>query len=298
MSGERTQLTGRWLAPAVWITLPFTAGPALADALESHSRPVQIVASVLLWVGWAKGLVAVAVPRTLTLTILRIVAPASFAVAIWAAITSPTLGVTTVTALATTLAATIAALWSVTGDVWVNGSSYGDEQRFALRTPGALLFGPLELAWAVSIGGGIAGPLLLAAGMWVVGTLALVVGWPACWFAVRALHGLSRRWVVFVPAGFVLHDLAAMADALLLPRKLVAHLGPAPADTTAHDLTAGALGLALQVDLTEPTEIAPRPKERAGGAGLETVEVQAILFTPARPGALLSTAGTRRIVVD
>ena len=79
----------------------------------------------------------------------------------------------------------IAVLSAFTGAVFVNGSAYGDERRLPLRPPAALLLGPLELAWAVCVIGTVAGPLLLAAGSWIVGALALVVGWPAAWFAAR-----------------------------------------------------------------------------------------------------------------
>jgi hypothetical protein len=100
--------------------------------------------------------------------------------------------------------------------------------------------------------------------------------------------------VVFVPAGLVLHDHQALVDPALFPRASIRHLGPAPADPSeAYDLTQGALGLALELELVEPLEIAPRRPDRS----LELERVAAVLFTPTRPGALLQEAARRRIAV-
>jgi hypothetical protein len=84
-----------------------------------------------------------------------------------------------------------------------------------------------------------------------------------------------------------------LAEPLFSPRRLVRRVGPALADTAATDLTAGALGLALQVDLSEPTMTAPA--SRRGPA--EPVELTSFLVTPSRPGAVLREARRRRLPV-
>src|SRR5215207_8448795 len=68
---------GPWPARLTWLLLPLVAGPALGDALNGTSRPVQVVSSVGLWVGWAAVVVATLVPTTVSLTALRVVAPAA-----------------------------------------------------------------------------------------------------------------------------------------------------------------------------------------------------------------------------
>ena len=293
---------GQWAVPALWLSLSFTLGPALAEALDPRSRPVQLVASTGLWLVWAAALGASLVPRTTSLTAVRIVMPASVVAAGWAAwvsIDASSFGASQAIGLAFAGAVTIVVLSSFTGDVYVNGSSYGDERRLPLRPPAGLLIGPIELAWIVCVVGFAAGPLLLAAQAWVLGGVLLAVGWPASWFSARALHGLSQRWVVFVPVGFVLHDLMALTDPILVPRRLVAALGPAPADTDAADYTLGSLGLALQVDLTEPIGVSPLPRRTRPGQrpALESVDVAAVLFAPTRPGAVLREARARRLPV-
>lgn len=286
-------LNGPWPARTTWALLPLAVGPALGAALDGSSRAVALTGAVLAWGTWAKVLVAVLIPRTVTLTALRISAPLGLAVAIWAALAGPRDAVDVV-AVAWAAITAVVAFAPTTGDSFVNGSSYGDERRMPLRVPGALLLGPLPVAWAAAVVAPVGAPLLLAARQWVAGAALAVVGVPIAAVAIRALHGLARRWVVFVPAGLVLHDLNAMVDPVLFPRSSIRRLGPAPADGDgAVDLTQRALGLALELELVEATEIAPR---RTDGR-VEVEPVQRLLFTPTRPGALLAEAARRRIPV-
>ncbi len=277
--------------PVLWAILPLTVGPALAAALADTSRPVQVTASVGAWAIWAATLVATLVPRALGLTAIRIVGPAVLAAALWTAVDGVDATEATVAA-ASAAVVTAVVLWPGTADRFIDGSSYGEERRFPLRPPGQLLLGPIELAWVVAVAGVITGPLLLAAGSTVVGGIALVVGLPAAAVTVRALHTLSLRWLVFVPAGVVVHDPLVLRDPSLLLRRQVTAVRPAPADTAATDLTADALGLALEIDLSEPVTIAP-----SGRFGLpaELRDVTTILVAPTRPGAVIRTASERHL---
>lgn len=280
-----------WPARLAWLVLPLVTGPALGDALADTSRPVQVVASVGAWAAWAAALVATLVPTTVSLTALRIAAPSAVAAAL-AALVADGPGPATVVGLAGALVAALVALAPETAEAFVDGSSYGDERRLPLRTPAGLLLGPIELAWAAVVAGVAAGPLLLAAEQWVAGAVALAVGLPAARWGVLALHTLARRWLVFVPAGVVVHDPLTLLDPILLRRNLVAALGPAPADSTALDLSGGAPGLALEARLTGPVELLPAAPR---GATAELVTVESVLVTPARPGRALAEARRRRI---
>jgi hypothetical protein len=282
-----------WLVRAAWLGLPFTAGPVLAAGLDEASRPVQVVASLGLWSGWVVVLLATLVPRTVTLTLLRVGAPAAGgAVLIGVGAGASSTGAQ-VLALSWSVVTAAVAFAPSTGQAFVDGSSYGDERRFPLRVPAAVLAGPLELAWVAVVAGLAAGPLLLAARQWVAGGLALVAGLAAAWWGLRALHNLSRRWVVLVPGGLVLHDPLALADPVLFRRPTIRRLGPAPADTRALDLTRGALGLALEIELVAPMPLtlAPAGPRRPS----QTVETSRLLVTPTRPGALLTATRARRL---
>jgi hypothetical protein len=271
--------------------LPFTAGPLLTEVLSSTDDAFRLVAAVGLWAGWAVTLAATLVERTVTLTIVRTTAPTAAAAAAWAALAAddvaawkPALGVG-----ATVLAAALA-LSPLTGDAFVNGSAYGPERRMALRPPAvALVLAPL--AWMVVVAGTASGPLLLAAGRLGPGLAGLAGGLPLAVLAARALHGLSRRWIVFVPAGLVVHDPLEMSDPVLFPRRAITRLGPAGTDDAALDVTGGAPGLALRIEVDVPQSVGVRQGRR----GTENLEATALLVTPTRPGAVLDEARRRRI---
>jgi hypothetical protein len=285
---------GFWLlggVRAAWLALPLVVGPVLGDALAGTSRPVQVVASLGLWSVWAGVLVATLVPRSVSLTVLRIAAPAATAAVVIASAADEGDTAWRVIALTWTVVTVAVAFAPEVGEAFVDGSSYGDERRLPLRVPGPLMAGPVEVVWALVAAGVATGPLLLAARQWVVGAVALAVGLPAAWWGVRTLHTLSRRWVVLVPAGLVLHDPLAVVDPVLVRRASVRSFGPAPADTDALDLTRGALGLALELRLAEPV---PLLVVRGRGAS-ESVSTDHLLVTPARPGALLVEARRRRL---
>lgn len=276
-----------WLLRVAWAVLPFTAGPGLAAALDGRDAAVRTTASIGLWAVWAVVLVATLVPHPIALTVGRVAAPAGAAASLVAAVAGH---------------GEVGAAWWIvvlalaflpeTGASFVNGPAYPNERRFLLRPPGPLLLGPVPLAWAVVVGGPSAGVLLLAARRWALGAIVLAVALPAAAVLARSLHGLSRRWVVFVPAGVVVHDDLALADAMLFQRRGVAGVRPAVADTDALDLTQRALGLALELSLREPVTVnVVAPGNRAGAATTCT----ALLFTPTRPGAVLAEARSRRL---
>ena len=277
-----------WALRAVWLVQPVTLGPALADGF--HDLDGHTFLSVAAWVLWGLGLLATLVPRPVTLTTIRIGGPAAAALSVW---TATTVDATALVAVALGGAFVLGVLshWPAVADTYVDGASYGDEKRFLLRAPGPVVLALGPLAWALPVAGVVVGPLLLASGDSAVGSAACVAGLPIAAASARALHHLHRRWIVLVPAGFVLHDHLALADPTLLPRDALTSVGPASADTDAHDLTQAARGMALEVRCREPHDL--RPASRDGSA--EVVVTEAILCAPARPDAVLAEAKRRRL---
>ncbi len=275
---------------AVWVLLPLLAGPVLADALHDLDATPRTTASAALWVLWAVGLTATMVPLPVTLTALRLGGPAVAVLAAWAAATTDD-AVHAVFGLAAGVLVVLAAFAAPVADRFVDGASYGDERRFLLRAPGpvALVLGPL--ATVAALAGAAIGPVLLLDTRWVAGVVATVVGLAAAAVAVRSLHRLARRWIVLVPAGFVLHDHLALAEPTLLQRAGLARISAAPADSDALDLTQGARGLALAVRCRTPHDVLP-----AGTRGTtEVTAVEAFLCSPARPDVVLAEATRRRL---
>ena len=277
-----------WALRAVWLVQPVTLGPALADGF--HDLDGHTFLSASAWVLWGLGLLATLVPRPVTLTAIRIGGPAAAALSVWTATTVDDTALVAV-ALGGAFVLGVLSHWPAVADTYVDGASYGDEKRFLLRAPGPVVLALGPLAWALTVAGVVVGPLLLASGDSAVGSAACVAGLPIAAASARALHHLHRRWIVLVPAGFVLHDHLALADPTLLPRDALTSVGPASADTDAHDLTQAARGMALEVRCREPHDL--RPASRDGSA--EVVVTEAFLCAPARPDAVLAEAKRRRL---
>lgn len=305
----RAVLSARGAAVAAW--LPVAAGSLYADALASASDDAgfRSLVSVGLWFVFAAALAAMVLPGPLALTAVRVAVPANLAASVWAlAVIDDRMWLSHGVALAAAAVAVVAVLHPAFGDAVTDASSYGAERRFLLRAPGPVLLTLVAPMWLLTCAGTAAGPLLLADRHWAAGAAATLIGWPAALLAGRALHRLARRWLVFVPAGLVVHDHLTLAQPVLLTRSEIASVGPAPADATdaadavdmadtdpanTADLTAAALGLALEVRLTGPAElpVVARRRREKGRA------VTALLVSPTLPARVLAAAADRGIPV-
>lgn len=286
-----------WPARVLWLILAVTASVPLSHMLEGRSSAVRWLVVVGSWAWWTFGAVCLLVPRHLFLTGVRIVVPAGLAVTVISVVNGSSTGAVEILSV---LVASLCTAWVLTpwfGAMWVDGSSYGPEERFALRPPVTFSILVVPVTWVAVVVGASAGPLLLAARQWPVGAALTVTGAAVVHAGARALHQLSRRWVVMVPAGLVLHDSLTMPEPQLFLRHTVRRLGPAPVDgdgdASPEDLTAGAAGLALRLELDEPVELLVRRRGRT----TETVERTVVLFTPSRPRKLLEAAARRRITI-
>lgn len=277
-----------WAAFAAWVVMPFTLGPLLADALDPTRELFRTAASWVLWIWWLEVLLSLSFPRPFTLTIARIGTPAAIPAAAWAAIESDD-NTLIVVGVLTAIAATALVLSPGFADRFIDGASYGEERRFALRPPGPVLIGLLTPSWIVAIGGLVAGPAFLADEQWILGGVITAVGWPLAFLAARALHQLGNRFVVFVPNGFVVHDLTVMREPVLFQAREIGGLAPALADTTADDMTSAALGLALELKLTGSATV----PMVSGRTDTEDRDVRAILIAPSRPAAVMRLAQAR-----
>ena len=281
-----------WVVRAAWAALPLAAGPALAAALDPRDGAVRVTASIFLWTLWTIGAVATLAPHPVALTVVRVLTPAAAAAVIAAAATGEGSATVLTGAMACVAIAAAASFVPETALWFVNGPAYANERRLPLRAPAAVVAGPVVAAWAITVGAPTAAVLLVACGQWAAGAVAAVVGLPLAAVLARSLHSLARRWVVFVPAGLVLHDPLALADPVLFPRASIEALRPAPAATDSLDLTGGALGLALELVLREKV---PLVLTRRGGRSLERGSSARLLFTPTRPGRVLAEASARRV---
>jgi hypothetical protein len=108
---------------------------------------------------------------------------------------------------------------------------------------------------------------------------------------------MTRRWLVMVPAGVVVHDPLLLAETLLLRRHDLEGVGLATGDPEAVDLTGLTWGAAVQIDAREPQVVIPHPP-RAKGAETPTphpVRVRSIVVAPSRPGQVMAAARRARL---
>ena len=281
-----------WVVRVWWAALPFTAGPVLADGLHETSAAWRSTASVGLWVLWAGVLVGSLLIHPVTLVLVRLALPAAVAALLWAGRGDADWGEVALVAAITSGVAAVSLSASV-GQVFVNGISYGDEIRLLLRPSALLLAGPLPATAAIAVGGTVSGPLLLAAEQWVLGAVITAAGGALAVFGTRSLYSLTRRWLVFVPAGVVLHDHLAVQDPVLLRRRAVAGFGPARQGSEAMDLTQGAAGLIMELTTNQPVTLSP-PIRRQGSP--EEVQASGILIAPTRPGFAVTLARQRQLI--
>ena len=281
-----------WAVRVWWAALPFTAGPVLADGLHNTETAWRATASTGLWVLWAGVLVGALLAHPATLVLVRLAVPSAVAALVWAGLGGADWDEVALVAAVTGAMAAVC-LSSPIGQVFVNGISYGDEVRLLLRPPTVLLAGPLPIAAVVTVGGLVSGPLLLAAERWVVGVAVAVAGGALAVFGARSLYALTRRWLVFVPAGVVVHDHFAVQDPVLIRRRAVAGFGPAQQGSDALDLSQGAAGLILELTLNQPFSLSPPTR---GARKSDEVQASAVLIAPSRPGQTITLARQRKLV--
>lgn len=291
-SGVRPDVVLPWVARVSWAACAIGGG-AIGGALDDRSSGVTWAVAIAAWAVYGVVLVALLVPSVLSLTVARILVPLSL-VATAGSIVGGAEAVD-VALLAVPSLVAVAAVFSPEVGRWmVQGSAYGDEQRFPLRAPAApgVAAGVSWVVWAALV---VAGLLLTASGTLVVGIAVAAAAVVATLLLLPRWNRLSRRWFVLVPAGVVVHDPVVLADTVMVPTAQVVGLELARVDTGAADLTGPASGHAVEVTTSESvkTVFAPTP-QRPGGTA---IHMTAFLVAPTRPGALLEAARARRLPV-
>lgn len=292
--GVNWALVTVWGARLAWLAVAVFGGRAVGAAAAARSDGVQVVATLGSWAGWAAGALALAVPGLLALTAVRAIVPASLVVAGVAFAAGADGGSTLALAIPAGVAAVLVG-GADTGRMYVQASAYGDEHRFPLRPPFGYLAATV-VSWALWVGAVVSAPLLWAARAWVIAVLATLLAVAASWLFPRRWHLLSRRWLVSVPAGLVVHDPVVLLETLMMPRAQVGAIGVIEErGSGALDLTGPTPGLALEIVLTETVTVvlAPRPATPKGTA----IHLNALLVAPSRPGAVLREADRRRLPV-
>ena len=279
----RAGAVGAWLAVGVLALF----GDLIHTALRPDDDAARTTVIVAMWLAYALVLAALLLPGPRALTVTRIGLPAgTLELALAAAASSDPAAVIGNLAC---VVGTLVVFHPVYAEAQVDAAGYGDERRFLLRPPGPVIVALVVPMGAIAVAGVAAGPLLLTDRGWPAGIVAAAIGLPAAAFAAHTLYRLARRWLVFVPNGLVLHDHLAVAEPLPLSRRGIDSIGPALADTGAVDLTAQAIGMALELRLSEPVKAGVM----TGRNRSEERSLATLLMSPSRPAAVLATAERR-----
>jgi hypothetical protein len=175
-----------------------------------------------------------------------------------------------------------------------NALAYGDERRFMLRVPLPLVLAPVPIAVLLVGAGATFGPLLVADGRAVAGAIAIVLGWPLAALLVRALHPLSCRWLVLVPAGIAIADPLTLTEPVLVRREQIDHFGRISATALggqALDLRLGTLIGSIALELSEPVDFG----RRRGRSNAEMIEATLVAVAVVGAEDAVVTARNRRI---
>ena len=263
---------------AAWVVLGVAAPwQSLGD---SHSSSVSTVLLVWGWTLFLAVAVAVLVPSPISLTVTKCVTPLMTIGAFMAASPAGVFG---------SLVALIISWSALFGDVMVQGSAYGEETRFTLRTP-VPYWAPSVLAWALLSGGLIGGTLMVAAENYVVGAPALLVGLLLTITVPRRLHRLSRRWLVIVPAGIVVHDHLVLAETQMSMRSKILSITKVNESGETADFTGGILGPRIAVHLKEADKVVLSKITAKTLGTIDALHVKAFSFAPRRLDVALAAS--------
>lgn len=238
-----TSLTTVAVSLGAWLLVGLSA--PWQTITETASTPVVAVLGAWSWVLWTSVVIALLVPSPISATVLHAISPLAVVCSLIAVDPLSIFGA---------VVALIVMHSSVLIDRMVQGGAYGLEQRFALRTPLPYM-APAGFAWLILVGSLLGGSLFLAARQWFIGAPLLAVGIIAALNIPQRLHRLSRRWLVIVPAGVVIHDHLVLAETIMSPRNKIASFSITDTQGESADFTGGVLGARLAIELREADKV-------------------------------------------
>jgi hypothetical protein len=261
---------------ATWIILGVAA--PWQQLANDYSSVVGIVLNVWGWLFFLAVAIGALVPSPLSLTVTKCTTPLMVLCAFMAASPVGVFGA---------LAAFIITWSALFADVMVQGSAYGEETRFALRTP-VPYWAPTVLAWSLLSGSLLGGSLLIAAEAYFVGAPLLLVGVVLARTVPKRLHRLSRRWLVIVPAGIVVHDHLVLAETMMSMRSKILSISKVAASGETADFTGGVAGARIAVHLQESDKVALSNITAKTLGTVNALHVKAFSFAPRRLDAALA----------
>ena len=260
------------------------AVPLLNNALRQMSSLTGISSTVGIWLLWSIALLCTLVPSSSALTAIRLALPTIFVIVAAVAVA---IGISSgvAAALAISLLASLLIFSGDIGDSFVQLAAYGDERRYLLRCPPAMLLVQV-LSWLVWLTLTIVAINLLASDALILGAIVAIAALLLAIVLPRRFHRFSRRWLVSVPAGLVIHDHVVLAETAMFMNNAVIEVGIDLAPSEAADLSGKCSGVGLLIALKDfdTVVLAATPKTPGGSA----IHVKSMRVCPTRPGRAIT----------
>ena len=272
--------------------LPFI-GAGVGGLLDDRSVAVQVTGTTLAWAVWGTVVIASFISHPITLTVLRIGTPVVAGFMILGIFNQGTSGGQAIR-VAVSIAVLLLSFSAEIGSIYVQASAYGDEKRFALRPP-VVLIAPILLSTLVADLSIISLPLLIAAKNWTVAAVSLAGLYVSAKYLLPRIHLLSRRWLVFVPAGVVVHDEIVLSTNLMIRKQELSQIQLARDNSAAADLSALTWGVPLEFSFNKPLDISLTSIGAKHLKTLSAIHAQSVLIATSRPGSVLSAYNTKTI---
>jgi hypothetical protein len=232
------------------------------------------------WILWALVAIATWIHHPISLTTARCLAPivvfCSIAYALTQSLSSANIAVSTCGIISLMLMFT-----AEYGSAHVQAGAYGNERRFLLRIPAPVVL-PTLITWALFATVVVALVNAAQSENYLLGVPLLLAIVALSWKFAPQMHRLSKRWLVRVPAGWVVHDDLMLAENLLIRSHNLTAMDLALADSEALDLSGMTRGVPIQFTLREMTDVR---LSKLGARLLKTMDalhVQAFLVATTR----------------
>jgi len=268
-----------WPVRVLWLVAALLPNN-LTDTMSSHSHVLRTTISVELWGLWALVALATWLHHPISLTTARCIVPV-VVVHMLVGLPDISFSVGNVIGAACALVALVLIYTSDYGSIHVQAGAYGDERRYLLRVPAPIVM-PLILGWGVMVVVVPTTPLMLASERYVFGGVGVVLSLGLLWQLPVRLHRLSRRWLVKVPAGWVVHDDVMLSENLLIKTHELMSMNLALEGSEAIDLTGMTRGVPIEVQLREMTDVRLTPLAAKLLKTVDALHVKAFLVAPSR----------------
>ena len=270
--------------------LPFI-GAGVGELLDDRSASVQITGTTVAWVVWGAVVIASFISHPITLTVLRIGTPVVAGFIVIVAVTQGSSG-SQIIGAAVGVAILLLSFSAEIGGIYVQASAYGDEKRFALRPP-VVLIAPVSLSVLLADLSILGLPMLVAAKNWAVAIIALIGFFISVKYLLPRIHLLSCRWLVFVPAGIVVHDEIVLSINLMIRKQDLLQMRLARDNSAAADLSALTWGVPLELSFNKPLDVSLSAIGAKHLKAVSAIHAQSVLIAASRPGSVLNAYGTK-----